>query len=161
MKSVNAVIKNYSLRFDDYGSLLLSLTLDLQNGGCVCVLDDFKIGSQIPSHNIYNEGTFGSRRGNICGWFLSKVMEVANTTDSNKLVGRPVRAIMENNGGFGDACLGIQHFLDDKIFFIPKLLYDYDDDLDISGIFTYSDDKKLVEKVSDELKITQKLTYKK
>ncbi len=81
-------------------------------------------------------------------FYVSKVLQVVDVKSIDALVGKPVRAIFENKGKCGDACIGLQHFLKDGVFFIPR--YVNDPTIDFCGLFEYEDHANFLKDLSED-----------
>lgn len=141
MKSINAIIKKATLDAEHYNCITLNLVLDLANGGGV-LFGGIKLGSTTPSENVSK---------NYCdymAWYVSKVLQVVGVKSIDALVGKPVRAIFEKKGTCGDTCIGLQHFLKDGVFFIPR--YINDKTIDFSGLFEYEDHANFLKDLSGD-----------
>lgn len=113
MKTLNAIITKAEIQLDGV-FLLMSLTLELENGGWV----GFGGGRL-----LFRKGDQYSPTGNNCaGYFITRVMEIARVEEFSELEGKPIRAIFEGKGMCGDKIIGIQDFLkEDK--FIPDEIF--------------------------------------
>lgn len=145
MTVVNAIIESAGLVNKDYLSLYLNLKL--ANNGCTC-FGNTCIGHYNPADNISEE----DGQNNYAAYYIEKVFEVAGVHSFKNLQGQPLRAIFDNK-----VIIGIQHFLDDGIFFIPRL--PYDSNLNISSIFTDEWNERLWSQHSEEWKWSQKIVY--
>jgi len=122
METKNAIIRKVQMGDPDGRFLEFTLFLDLQNGGCVN-FGGIKLGDTMAEINI------GRREcGNYAAYYIEKIFEVADVATYEELRGKPVRAIF-NEG----LIIGIQHFLDDKKFFIPSLS---SKKIDLTSIFS-------------------------
>lgn len=141
MKSINAIIKKATLDAENYSCITLNLVLDLANGRIVS-FGGIKLGSMTPSENVRKSEC------DYMAFYVSKVIQVVDVKSIDALVGKPVRAILENKGNCGDSCIGLQHFLFDGIFFIPK--YVNNPRIDFGGLFEYDENYKTVEELSQD-----------
>lgn len=141
MKSINAIIKKVTLDAEHYNCITLNLVLDVANGGGVS-FGSVKLGDITPSDNARESDC------QYMAWYISKVLQVVDVKSIDALVGKPVRAIFENKGNCGDSCIGLQHFLFDSIFFIPK--YVNNPIIDFGGLFEYDENYKTVEELSQD-----------
>lgn len=148
MKIVNAKIKSASLR--NGCGLYLNLELDLQNGYGTC-FGFTCLGNIIPAVNIKNDDGVG----NYAAYYIEKIFEVAGVDNFGNLNGMPLRAIFSNDGCSGDTIIGLQHFLDDSIFFIPSLCNDKD--IDLKPLFANEWVYELWQKHKDEWKWSQRV----
>lgn len=141
MKSINAIIKKVTLDAENYNCITLNLVLEVANGGGVC-FGSVKLGDITPSDNARESDC------QYMAWYISKVLQVVDVKSIDALVDKPVRAIFENKGNCGDYCIGLQHFLSDGIFFIPK--YVNDPKIDFSGLFELMDWSNFVNDLSQD-----------
>lgn len=141
MKSINAIIKKATLDAEHYNCITLNLVLDLANGGGVS-FGGIKLGSITPSENVRKSEC------DYMAWYVSKVLQVVGVKSIDALVDKPVRAIFEKKGTCGDTCIGLQHFLKDGIFFIPR--YVNDPSLEFSGLFEYEDYANFLKDLSED-----------
>lgn len=103
----NAVIENAVLSIDELGFLTSWLTLDY--GGTV---------QQFGGLSLYLPKSFKHHElKSVAGFFISRVMEIAEVTDWSKLKGRPLR-VRGNDKGIE----AIGHFIKDDWFCAFELL---------------------------------------
>lgn len=118
MKVYNAIVKSANIRIEDE-TFVVNVSLSFQHKGVDFTSKGCSLASIHPTENYDN-------KYQIMSWYMSKLFEVTGITDFAQLDGRPVRAIFKNDGHCGDVCIGLQHFLYDEIFFIPRLMYETD-----------------------------------
>jgi hypothetical protein len=111
MKVLNALIKDADLRLSNGTFLDLLLELKLEGGGCVC------FGGIVLCNKDEGEDDCDC---NYAGMYICKVLDIAGANSIANLKGKPIRAIMEGQGRLGNRIIGIQHFLDNKNYFIPN-----------------------------------------
>lgn len=104
----NAIITKATLSSDDHGSLVAWLALDY--GGLMQGFGGYSLYAPSRQHGK----DFG-------GWFLWRVLEIADVTEWGKLPGKTVRVRRESEFGAAEA---IGHIVEDDWFYPSR----YDED---------------------------------
>lgn len=137
MKVINGIIKSVDINTRECGSIILNIELNLSYGRKV-IFGGTKLGSKTPCSNAE------TKYQSYMAWYISKFLQIAEVESLNDAVGKPVRVIFNSN----EVCIGIQHFLDDGVFFIPRYINDYS--LDFSGLFEYEEQTEIIRKLSSD-----------
>ena len=105
------VIEDAKLYIEDHSCLTLDIWISLDNGGKTC------LGGWSLAHadEPYIRKNFeNGDPTNYAGYYITKVLKVAGVKALNDVVGKPIRAIIDN-----ERIIGIQSYMGND-FFIPN-----------------------------------------